>query len=145
MRSPFRSRIDRGAMKLIPNGRVRRVGIAAACTLTTIATLSGQSTAATQSNAALPTTTVRVVTTEYKFALSRKTVPVGTVIFVIVNKGQLPHNMAFNGPVVYKRAPLVDPGSFYRFKVVFKKPGTYRFVCSPHFKLGMASQITAKK
>jgi plastocyanin len=91
--------------------------------------------------AAARVTTVRVVTTEYRFALSRKTVPAGTVVFLIVNKGQLPHNMAFNGPVIYKKAPLVDPGSSYRFKVVFKKAGTYHFVCSPHFKLGMASQI----
>jgi plastocyanin len=139
----FRNGTTRHTMKLLPHGRAQRAGTITACIA--IAALTGQSSAATKTHVVLPTTTVRVVTTEYKFALSRKTVPVGTVIFVITNKGQLPHNIAFNGPVIYKKAPLVDPGSSYRLKVVFKKPGTYHFVCSPHFKLGMASQITVKK
>jgi plastocyanin len=118
-----------------------------ACAIVVIAALGGrQASAATAATAAASTTTtVRVVTTEYHFALSRKTVPVGTVVFVIVNKGQLPHNMAFNGPLIYRRAPLVDPGTSYRFKVVFKRTGVYHFVCSPHFKLGMASQISVKR
>ena len=42
---------------------------------------------------------------------------------------------------VAKKAPLVDPGSTYRFKVVFKKAGSYRFLCTPHFKLGMSGTI----
>jgi plastocyanin len=119
--------------------------VAAACLLVA-GVMTSQATAAPRVIASAKTvTTVRVVLTEYHFALSRKSVPVGTVVFLLVNKGQLPHNMAYTGPVIYKKAPLVSPGSTYRFTVVFKKAGTYRFVCTPHFKLGMSGSITVKK
>jgi plastocyanin len=97
----------------------------------------------TAESAATPV--VRVVMTEYKFNLAKKVVHVGKVTFLLVNKGTLPHNMSFTGPLLYKKAPLVDPGSTYKFTVVFKKPGVYHFVCTPHFKLGMASQIAVRK
>jgi plastocyanin len=85
-------------------------------------------------------TTVTVVMKEYRFALSRRSVPVGTVLFKIVNRGTIPHNMAFQGPI-YKQSPLIQAGSSYRLRVVFKKPGTYVFLCTPHFELGMTGRL----
>ena len=122
--------------------RLRIFGLVAV--LSAAAVLAGSQAITARTNAArvaTTTTVVRVIMTEYHFAVSKKTVPVGTVVFTLVNKGTLPHNMAFTGPVLYKRAPLVDPGSTYRFKVVFKKAGSYRFLCTPHFKLGMSGTI----
>jgi plastocyanin len=107
--------------------------------------LSGGAFAAKPAPAAKPkTTTVNVVMTEYRFALSAKTVPVGTVLFKLVNKGQVEHNMVFNGPIVYAKSPLVQPGGTYTLKVKFKKPGPYNFVCTLHFELGMAGTIRVK-
>jgi plastocyanin len=145
MHSHFRRPLEGVVRDAAKRRVIAPLGFVAVCVLM-LSGLTGMSAAATRATAkAGATTTVRVVTTEYRFALSRKTVPVGTVVFVIVNKGQLSHNMAFNGPLIYRRAPLVDPGSSYRFKVVFKRAGIYHFVCSPHFKLGMASQIRVTK
>jgi plastocyanin len=87
------------------------------------------------------TTTVKVLMTEYKFALSPKTVPAGTVIFKLVNKGQVEHNMVFNGPIIYAKSPLVLPKKTYTLKVKFKTPGRYNFVCTLHFELGMSGTI----
>jgi plastocyanin len=90
-------------------------------------------------------TTVRVVMTEYRFALSKRVVPVGIVIFKIVNKGQVAHNMVFSGPIVYARSPLLQPGQSSTLKIRVKKPGPYHFTCTLHFKLGMVGSFTAKK
>jgi len=121
-----------------------RVAVVGAAVLILLATGIQRGVAAAAQKASKPTA-VRVVMTEYHFTLSRRTVPVGTVIFTLVNKGELPHNMSFNGPFIFKRSPLVDPGSTYRLKVTFKKPGSYPFVCTPHFKLGMAGTLRVKR
>jgi plastocyanin len=66
------------------------------------------------------------------------------VIFKIVNKGQIEHNMVFNGPIIYAKSPLVLPKKTYTLKVKFKNPGRYNFVCTLHFELGMAGTIKVK-
>jgi plastocyanin len=81
---------------------------------------------------------------DYKFILSRKTVPVGTVVFNIVNRGTVRHNMVFQAPI-YKGSPLIPSGGHYRLKVVLKKPRSYVFICTPHFELGMIGQLRAIK
>ena len=126
------------------NGRLRFIaGLALA-----IAALAAGAVGAARLNAATPplkTTTVRVVMTEYRFALTPKVVPVGNVVFKIVNKGRIPHNMVFQGPIVYAHSPLVQPGQSYTLKIRVRKPGPYHFVCTLHFKLGMAGSFVAKK
>jgi plastocyanin len=99
-------------------------------------------------NAATPPvkkTTVRVVMTEYRFALTPKVVPVGIVIFRMVNKGQVPHNMVFQGPRVYAQSSLVQPGQTATLKIRVKTAGPYRFVCTLHLKLGMIGTFRATK
>lgn len=90
-------------------------------------------------------TIVQVTQKEYKFILSRKTVPVGKVTFVITNKGTIPHNMVFQGPILYASSPLIAAGGKYRLTVRFKKPGAYTYVCTPHFELGMSGRIRVVK
>jgi len=91
------------------------------------------------------TTTVKVVMTEYRFKLTPKVVPVGNVIFKIVNAGEVPHNMVFQGPILYKSSRLLQHGQTSTMKIRVKTPGPYHFVCTLHFKLGMVGSFTAKK
>lgn len=80
------------------------------------------------------TTTVTVTATEYKFRLSKKTVPVGTVVFKVLNKGKIEHDFKING----KKTPLIKPGKSATLKVAFKK-GRFTYICTVpgHAALGM--------
>jgi uncharacterized cupredoxin-like copper-binding protein len=80
-------------------------------------------------------TTITVTATEFKFKLSRKSAPVGTVIFKIVNKGKIQHDFKING----KKTALIKPGKSATLKVVFKKKGRYSYLCTVpgHAALGM--------
>jgi nitrite reductase (NO-forming) len=76
-----------------------------------------------------------VSASEFKFKLSRKTAPVGTVVFKLVNRGKIAHDFKING----KKTPLVKPGKSVTLKVVFKKKGRYAYLCTVpgHAALGM--------
>jgi nitrite reductase (NO-forming) len=81
------------------------------------------------------TTTVVVKATEWRFAMSRKTVPAGTVIFKVVNKGKIGHDFKIAG----KKTKILAPGKSATLKVVFKKKGKYPYLCDVpgHARLGM--------
>jgi len=115
------------------------VAIVGAVSLTTSTALAkGHATQATD------TTNISVYMTEYKFRLSKSTMPVGTVVFTIYNKGQIVHNMVFQGPKVFANSGPVQAHKKTILRVKFKKPGTYAFVCTYHFELGMAGQLRIK-
>ena len=80
-------------------------------------------------------TTITVIATEFKFKLSRTSVPVGTVTFKVTNKGKIGHNFTIAG----KLTPLIRPGKSVTLKVVFKKKGKYAYLCTVpgHARLGM--------
>ena len=50
------------------------------------------------------TTKVKVTATEFKYVLSRKTAPKGTIVFTLVNKGKLPHDFKIAGKKTAKIA-----------------------------------------
>ena len=104
--------------------------------------------------AASTATTVNVVAgkpSEYRFTLSKKSVPVGTVTFKISDKGTTPHDFeicASNkaGAATSckgESAPSVSPGGAATLKVTFKKPGTYEYLCTlpGHAGLGMKGNL----
>jgi uncharacterized cupredoxin-like copper-binding protein len=76
---------------------------------------------------------------EFHFALSAKTVPLGTVIFKVVNRGKLPHNFKIAG----KATPLLAPGKSAVLRVVFTKKGTYVYLCTVtgHAAAGMKGAL----
>jgi len=85
-------------------------------------------------------TTITVTMSEYKFKLSKsKNIPVGTVVFKLVNKGKIPHNFKING----KTSKLIGPGKTGTFTVTFKKKGSYAYLCTVtgHAKLGMKGNL----
>jgi uncharacterized cupredoxin-like copper-binding protein len=71
------------------------------------------------------TTTVSVAASEFKFKLSRKTAPHGTVVFKVTNKGHIKHDFKIAG----KKTPLIKPGKSAILKVTLKK-GSYKYVCT---------------
>ena len=64
--------------------------------------------------------------TEYRFKLSTSTVHKGTVVFTILNNGQIQH--IFEIQKLGKVSALVQPGHRTTMRVTFKKTGTYYLI-----------------
>jgi plastocyanin len=90
-------------------------------------------------------TRVTVKMYEYRFALSVRRVRAGTVIFSIVNKGQLAHDFAIER--LQKTSALVQPGGHTTLRVTFRKPGSYYYLCTvgAHVQYGMHGNLTVAK
>jgi plastocyanin len=88
---------------------------------------------------------VTVKMTEYHFRLSTSAVHRGTVVFTILNKGQLPHD--FSIQKLQKVSALVQPGAKTTFRVTFKKAGTYYYLCTvgAHVQYGMSGNLRVKR
>lgn len=87
------------------------------------------------------TTRVTVKMVDYRFRLSTKTVHKGTVIFTVINKGQVPH--IFEIQRLSKQTPLVQSGQRATLRVRFRKAGRYYYVCpvDNHVLYGMAGYL----
>jgi nitrite reductase (NO-forming) len=73
------------------------------------------------------TVRITVNASEFKFALSRRSVPKGaTVIFKVVNKGKIAHNFKIAG----KKTKTLAPGKSTLLKVKFAKKGVYPYLCT---------------
>jgi uncharacterized cupredoxin-like copper-binding protein len=86
------------------------------------------------------TITIKVTASEWKFRLSRSSVPVGTtVIFKVTNKGKISHDFKINS----KKTPLMLPGLMKTIKVKFSKQGRLTFLCTiaGHAILGMTGKF----
>ena len=80
-------------------------------------------------------TTVKVNMTDYAFALSKRRVAKGTVVFRVVNSGEVVHDFRIAG----KKTPIYSTGRSGVLRVLFKQPGNYAFVCTVpgHVAAGM--------
>jgi nitrite reductase (NO-forming) len=78
------------------------------------------------STSAEAVTRVTVKATEFKFTLSKRTVPTGIVIFTVVNKGKIAHDFK----IANKRTAVIRPGKSATLRVTFKKKGQYRYLCT---------------
>jgi uncharacterized cupredoxin-like copper-binding protein len=78
--------------------------------------------------------TVTVTASEFKFKLSKASVPHGKVTFTVVNKGKIPHDFKIAG----KKTALLKPGKKAKLTVTLKK-GKLAYVCTVagHAALGM--------
>ena len=84
-------------------------------------------------------TTVTVTMKEFKFVLSKKTVPHGTVTFKLVNKGKLKHDFKISG----KKSKLISPGKSGKLILTLKK-GKLSYLCTVpgHAAAGMKGKLT---
>jgi uncharacterized cupredoxin-like copper-binding protein len=83
--------------------------------------------------------TVTVTATEFKFKLSKLTVPHGKVTFTVVNKGKVAHDFKING----KKTALVSPGKTAKLTMTFAK-GKFKYLCTVpgHAAAGMKGTLT---
>jgi plastocyanin len=66
---------------------------------------------------------VTVTATDSRFTLSTRSVPTGTVIFAVTNKGKVSHNFKIAG----KKTPLLAHGHSATLRVRFSKTGRYPY------------------
>jgi len=111
-----------------------------ACVAVSAGGLAGFSFAAGLGREATRVTNVTVHAHEYYWTISQDTVPVGTVVFTIVNDGQLTHQFS----IMSKDSPMVEPGTTVSYSVTFAAPGQFSFVCAigDHAELGMTGSLT---
>ncbi len=97
--------------------------------------------AASSSSGQAATTKVTVGMVEYRFKLSTKTVHKGTVVFTVINEGQVPHT--FEIQRLHKITPLLQPRQRYTLRVKFTKPGRYYYLCpvDNHVLYGMTGYL----
>jgi uncharacterized cupredoxin-like copper-binding protein len=89
--------------------------------------------------AAATATTVTVKMTEFKFVLSKKTVPHGKVTFKLVNRGKLNHDFAIAG----KKSKLIGPGKSGLFTVTLRAGKlAYKCTVAGHAAAGMKGKLT---
>src|SRR6185437_5828182 len=76
---------------------------------------------------------------EFRFSLSARSVPVGTVVFHVRNRGKLRHDfqvcmipirIGALTSCTGKRTPLLGPGESAALAVSFRIPGEYAFICT---------------
>jgi plastocyanin len=90
----------------------------------------------TEVSAARPAAaSVGVTAKEFKFVLTRRSVPKGAVTFTVMNSGKIAHDFKIAG----KKTPMLQPGKKAILKVTFAKAGSYPYLCTVpgHAKLGM--------
>ena len=85
-------------------------------------------------------TTVTVTMKEFKFTLSKKIVPHGTVVFKLVNKGSLSHDFKISG----KKSKMIGKGKSGTLTVTLTK-GSKAYVCTVpgHAAAGMKGTLKA--
>jgi len=86
-------------------------------------------------------TVVRVVARDFSFTLSRQTVPIGRVRFVVVNRGAVGHDFALVGG---RKTAILKPGGSATLEVTFTRAGRYAYRCTVpgHAALGMKGVLT---
>jgi uncharacterized cupredoxin-like copper-binding protein len=123
----------------VGKGSVVVVGALTALAVAVSGALGGS---ATQS----ATTTVAVTAgkpSEFKFTLSKRTVPTGTLVFKIANRGAIAHDFKIAG----KRTAKLAPGKSGTLRVTVGKAGRYAFLCTlpGHAAAGMKGTLTVTK
>src|SRR5207253_5328218 len=80
---------------------------------------------------------------DFRFVLSRQSVPVGTVRFVVVNRGLAFHDFAIGGA----KTRLLKPGQQTTLVVRFRKAARlmYRCTVAGHAALGMKGTLVVGK
>jgi uncharacterized cupredoxin-like copper-binding protein len=113
---------------------MRRITLALGVALAALV-VSGPVTA----GSAVPTAvTVNVTAKEFKFTLSKTSVPHGKVTFKLTNKGKLPHDFAIGG----KKTKLIAGGKTALLVVTLKKgKAAYKCTVPGHAAAGMKGTL----
>jgi uncharacterized cupredoxin-like copper-binding protein len=92
----------------------------------------------TAGSAATTAVTVNVTAKEFKFTLSKTSVPHGKVTFKLTNKGKLPHDFAIGG----KKTKLIGAGKTAILTVTLNKgKSAYKCTVPGHAAAGMKGTL----
>lgn len=92
----------------------------------------------TAGSTATQAVTVNVTAKEFKFTLSKKSVPRGKVTFKLTNKGRLPHDFAIGG----KKTRIIGAGKTAILIVALKKgKAAYKCTVPGHAAAGMKGTL----
>lgn len=80
---------------------------------------------------------VTVAATDFKCTLSRRSVPTGTVIFTVTNRGKTSHAFRIAG----KKTPSISSGHTATLRVAFTKAGRYPYLCTGSGVKGIFSVV----
>ena len=97
----------------------------------------------TTTTAARPRT-ISVSGTEFAFALAATELQPGSYVFRLRNEGEIPHDLAIEGPGVdEEKTPVIDPGATAEVDVELE-PGDYELWCTVpgHRDAGMEAEVT---
>jgi len=86
-------------------------------------------------------TAVTVTASEFKFKLSKTSVPAGSVTFTVKNAGHVGHDFKIGG----KKTAMIKPGKSAKLTVTLKK-GKAAYLCTVpgHAAAGMKGTLTVK-
>ena len=123
---------------------MKRTSLAALLTTSVLAVLAvGLFAGAASPSSSSPAASTKVVVaaSEFKFVLSKKAAPAGTVTFVVTNKGNTTHDFKIGG----KKTKMLAPGKSATLKLVLKK-GKYAYLCTVpgHAAAGMKGVFVVK-
>ncbi len=106
-------------------------------------TTAETTTAETTTTAARPRT-ISVAGTEFAFALDATELEPGSYVFRLRNEGQVPHDLAVEGPGVDgAKTPVIDPGATAEVDVELRS-GDYELWCTVpgHRDAGMEAEVS---
>lgn len=89
-----------------------------------------------------PPTKVKVIMSDYAFALSKKRIVHGPAVFSVVNVGDVVHDFKIAG----KKTPYYTTGQSGVLNVALRKPGRYPFICTVpgHVAAGMKGVLIVR-
>jgi uncharacterized cupredoxin-like copper-binding protein len=115
-----------------------RVSLFVAAIVAVVGVDAGPSLAARSHSAG---TAVTVTATEFKFKLSKTSVPHGSVTFTVKNAGHVAHDFKIGG----KKTPLISPGKSAKLTVTLKAGGqAYLCTVPGHAAAGMKGKLSVK-
>ena len=122
-----------------------RVRVAAGLAVALVGALAvgtGTGTAAPSKTVAAAPIKITVTATEFTFKFSKASLAKpGTVIFTVINKGQVAHNIQFK--TLHKTSKLLQPKQKTTITVKFTKKGSFYYLCTVprHAEQGMAGSF----
>jgi uncharacterized cupredoxin-like copper-binding protein len=87
---------------------------------------------------------VTVTMTDFKFRLSKASVPKNTpIVFTVINRGPSPHDFALTGG---KKTPVKPSGTRATLRVTFTRAARVRYICTVprHASFGMVGNLIVR-
>jgi uncharacterized cupredoxin-like copper-binding protein len=122
--------------------RARKLPVAVSGALVALVLVTGALGSPSQRAATTSVTVTAGKPSEFRYTLSKTSVPAGTIVFRVTNRGNVAHDFKIAG----KRTVKLATGKAATLRVAIAKPGRYSFLCTlpGHAAAGMKGVLTVK-